>query len=361
MDNIYTLRPSQAIEFLKACAEIKAPAFLVGPPGVGKSSLVAQFAQAVGARFPEPFIVSTVLPSDIRGVGVPDNQTQRLRYYMTRFFPPSDSQEKWVLFYDELTNADRRLQAPLQELILNGRVGDYHLPPGAYQVAAGNGDTDNCHTYQLSEALRDRFIFAKVEPHPGDWLEWGVKNHIHPDVLAFIKVKPEYLHYNLLGKKVEELGYVKPTNRGWHKVSDALYLQPPKDILEIIIAGKVGAQAAAMFLTTREQLRQMPDIDLFLKTAQADVAAAAKMVPRTTVGLWGLTFSLLSRIETIRQASDCLLVLAKVKKEPSLPVAEVLCLFMSNLVDKFSKQVAELAACPGVRANAELIDYVTAK
>ena len=53
-------------------------------------------------------------------------------------FLPGPEQPAGILFLDELTAADQRLQISAYSLILDRRVGHYRLPDGWQVVAAGN-------------------------------------------------------------------------------------------------------------------------------------------------------------------------------------------------------------------------------
>ena len=179
--NVYNCNAAQLKEVLHLGYRTGIPVYVSGPPGIGKSEIVAQFAQEIEANFPNPLILSSVQPEDVRGVGIPNRHTRRLDFYQLGFFPPSDSSERWVLFYDELSNADKRLQAPLQQLILFRQTGDYTLPKDCYQVAAGNSTLDECYAYELSRALEDRFCIVNLKVAVEPWVDWALQAGIHPD------------------------------------------------------------------------------------------------------------------------------------------------------------------------------------
>lgn len=81
MDTSVTVKPSLAIAILKSGLNVNVPMFLWGPPGIGKSQIVAQ----VAADLNLPLIdIRAVLldPVDLRGVPSVENGT-------TRWNPPN--------------------------------------------------------------------------------------------------------------------------------------------------------------------------------------------------------------------------------------------------------------------------------
>ena len=78
-----TLTQRQVSEFLLHVAIVR-PVFIWGPPGIGKSSLVAQFAESVGLTCVS-LLGSQLAPEDI--IGVPQIIDGK-----SRFCPPRSSQ-----------------------------------------------------------------------------------------------------------------------------------------------------------------------------------------------------------------------------------------------------------------------------
>ena len=88
---------------------------LWGPRGVGKSSIVQQ----VAAHFGVPLVdlrLTTIEPVDIRGAIYADDAQQRTVWFPPEFLPGPE-QPAGILFLDELTAADQRLQISAYSLI----------------------------------------------------------------------------------------------------------------------------------------------------------------------------------------------------------------------------------------------------
>ena len=124
-------------------------AMIWGPPGIGKSAIVAAVASAHQLRFVDVRL-SQLAPTDLRGLPVPKDG-------VSTWFPPEFLPQDGVgiLFLDELTMAPPTMQGVAQQLILDRRVGSYELPP--WMVCLGRrkpqrgpslGVRDACTTVQ---------------------------------------------------------------------------------------------------------------------------------------------------------------------------------------------------------------------
>lgn len=90
-----------------------------GPPGIGKSSIVAQLARKHQIDFIDVRL-SQLAPTDLRGLPVPENGVSK--WYPPEFLPSSG---RGILFLDELNMAPPAMQGVAQQLILDRRVGSY--------------------------------------------------------------------------------------------------------------------------------------------------------------------------------------------------------------------------------------------
>lgn len=101
---------------------ITRPVFIWGPPGIGKSSLVEQFAQQLGLEC-VALLGSQLAPEDL--IGIP-----KIDGGVSRFYPPSMivREREFVLFIDELNIASQEIQKAFYSLILDKRIGEYRLP-----------------------------------------------------------------------------------------------------------------------------------------------------------------------------------------------------------------------------------------
>jgi MoxR-like ATPase len=184
------MKPSDIASSLQLLAQIQKPAFVWGPPGVGKSQIVAQVAALLGIRLID---IRAILldPVDLRGL--PTVEQGRAAWATPAFLPEDGS---GILFLDELNAAPPLVQAACYQLVLDRAVGEYRLPDGWTVFAAGNREGDRAVTSRMSSALANRFVHLVFEPDLDDWSRWAMgPGDLRPEVVAFLRWRPELLHH----------------------------------------------------------------------------------------------------------------------------------------------------------------------
>lgn len=231
------MKPTRLNSVLESLLTQRWPAFIWGPPGVGKSSVVQQIAARKGLPVVD-LRASLLDPTDLRGIPSIDNGRA---VWCPPAFLPDASQPPGVLFLDEINAAPPLVQASLYQLVLDRRVGEYVLPPGWWIVAAGNRQQDRAVTFRMSSALANRFVHLDMETDVDDWRAWALARRIDPLVLSFIGVRPALL----LGEPGETQAY--PTPRSWEMASDVMSaMGGPKEAGDVL-PGVVGQGAAVEF------------------------------------------------------------------------------------------------------------------
>ncbi len=225
------------------------PVFIWGAPGIGKSSLVEQFAECVGLPCVS-LLGSQLAPEDI--IGIP-----QVKDGVSEFLPPKmiARKEPYVLFLDELNACSQEVQKAFYSLIYEKRVGEYHLPEGSIIIGAGNRAQDGAIVKTMSSALVNRMFHVQMKSDPRQWLSWAYENDIHPWVTDYITQRPDHLFAE--PPKTEE-PYSTP--RSWHMLSDILkeYGAGERDVSEetirMLAGGCVSPQHAGMFAAYTRQL-----------------------------------------------------------------------------------------------------------
>lgn len=187
------------------------PVFIWGAPGIGKSSIVEDFAAELGLSC-VCLTGSQLAPEDL--IGVP-----QIVDGTSVFCPPRSlvRKEPFCLFLDELNACSLEVQKAFYSLILERRIGEYHLPEGSIVLAAGNRMQDGAITHPLPSALLNRMFHVELQPSARIWLSWASAHGIHPDVYGYLCARPDHL-WSQPSKTEEPFS----TPRSWHMLSDAL-------------------------------------------------------------------------------------------------------------------------------------------
>lgn len=205
-----TVTQKQLSELLLNIAVVR-PVFIWGPPGIGKSTLVQQFAESLGLPCVS-LLGSQLAPEDI--IGVP-----QISNGVSHFCPPRiiARKEPYCLFLDELNACSQEVQKAFYSLIHEHRIGEYELPKGSIVIGAGNRAQDSAIVKPMSSALINRMMHIQLKVSCKDWLEWASANEIHPFVIEYINLRPDHLW-------TQPPKYEEPfsTPRSWHMLSDAL-------------------------------------------------------------------------------------------------------------------------------------------
>jgi midasin (ATPase involved in ribosome maturation) len=232
------MKPSRVEEVLSHLLHTRWPAFIWGPPGVGKSSIVRKVAKDRGLDILD-IRASLLDPTDLRGIPTVENGMAR---WCPPSFLPSDKDSKGIIFFDELNAAPPLVQASLYQLTLDRRVGEYCLPDGWRILAAGNRAEDKSITFRMPAALSNRFVHLDYEVSMDDWSAWAIKKGIHPLVLGFLTLRQELL-FNMSGNDK-----AFPSPRSWEMVSDVIKQIGNTNNSHDIILGIVGEGATTEFL-----------------------------------------------------------------------------------------------------------------
>jgi MoxR-like ATPase len=252
-----TVSPAQVPELLLGLATVR-PVFLWGAPGIGKSSLVRQFADSLG--LPCVSLIGTQLaPEDL--IGVP----QITPAGRARFCPPESiaRDEPYCLFLDELNAATPDVQKAFYSLILDRRIGSYELPAGSIVIGAGNRATDNALARPMASALVNRLVHVHLRASTSDWLAWAADHAIHPWVVDYLTDRPDHL-WSAPPKTEEPFS----TPRSWHMLSDALRsfgTELDGATLEVLARGLLTPQHAVSFGGYVKIVRNAYGLDAILK------------------------------------------------------------------------------------------------
>jgi len=242
-------------EFNSAMHGLHTPVMLWGPPGVGKSQIVAQVAREHDA----PVIdirLSQMEPSDLRGI--PMRVGDHVDWAIPSILPDAGRHgPAGILFLDEITSAPPSVSAAAYQLILDRCLGNYRVPDGWAIFAAGNRQGDRGVTYTMPSPLANRFSHFDVDLNLDDWVHWAYRNGIDERIIAFLRFRPEKLfEFDPAHNPV-----AFPTPRSWEFAHNALrkFSDQPELLTETLQAC-VGPATGIEVKAYIDNLSNMPDL-----------------------------------------------------------------------------------------------------
>ena len=174
--------------------------FLLGAPGIGKSSVVKAICQANNWGFHELLCNQIAMQADLTGcrtVTYKDDKGQDQAKQV--FFPHAVVKEAIeealqfpnktvVLFLDEVNRTTAAVTSALLTFITARKIGTETLPENIKLIAAGN---DDGNVISLDMASTTRFILRRCQPDAMTFLTLG---KIHPVIEDLLKTQPALIY-----------------------------------------------------------------------------------------------------------------------------------------------------------------------
>lgn len=289
-----TVTPNSAKASLKHALFKKRPIFLWGPPGIGKSDIVAQVCNTFENSHLIDIRLSLWDPTDIKGMPYYAANDNTMKWAPPQELPSEEFAAQFkhiVLFLDEMNSAAPAVQAAAYQLILNRRVGTYKLPDNVMIVAAGNREADKGVTYRMPAPLSNRFIHLEMQVSFDDWFAWAVDNNQHKDVVGYLTFAKKDLYD--FDPKSPSRSFATP--RSWSFVSELLEDNIDENTTTDLVAGSVGEGLAVKFMAHRKVASSMPNPTDILK------GKVKEMKSKEISAMYSLTVSLCYEL---KEASD---------------------------------------------------------
>ena len=252
-----TVSPNKAKNSILRAFKKKRPLFLWGPPGIGKSDIIAQIGEQLDALVID-IRLSLWEPTDIKGIPYYAANDNKMMWAAPAELPTAEMAKKHkniILFLDEMNSAAPAVQAAAYQLILNRRVGQYELPENVMIVAAGNRESDKGVTYRMPAPLANRFVHLELAVDFDDWFQWAVDNDIHSDVVGYLTFAKKDLYD--FDPKSPSRSFATP--RSWSFVSELLEDDDDEGTTTDLVAGAVGEGLAVKFMAHRKVAANLPN------------------------------------------------------------------------------------------------------
>lgn len=123
-------------------------------PGMGKTTLSHTLAKVLGLAYSRIQFTSDLLPADMLGINIFDNNEQSFRFHPGPIF-------NQLILADEINRASPKTQSALLEAMEERQVsldGETHALPSPFFVIGTQNPSHQAGTYPLPESQLDRFL-----------------------------------------------------------------------------------------------------------------------------------------------------------------------------------------------------------
>jgi len=242
---------------IKSLFPIQRTVCIEGSPGGGKTTIVQQVAKELDVPYIERHM-PTMLVEDF-GIPMVMGDNEALSYKLPDWFPvKGKSPDKGILCFDDRNQANADLQKVLANICQARDLHGVPLPDGWMVVSTGNKQSDRAGANRVLSHLRNRETVVELETHLDDWSSWAIDNDVKPEVISFIRFRPNLLH------DFDPQRDQNATPRSWVEgVSDVLGVVASDAEYECF-KGAVGEGPAAEFVGYLRIFRKLPNPDNIL-------------------------------------------------------------------------------------------------
>lgn len=244
---------------------------IVGDAGIGKSALVEEVADQMGAdlfttvvslsekgdlAIPVPPLTSDSFV-ETKGYGRLANVQFGYSETLIRIIKDAEAHpgRTIIWFLDEFNRGTTAVQSELMNLVLQRRINALRLPATVKIIIAENPDStmagfgDREYAVATADAaIKDRTVRLVMTTATAEWLAWAKRTGINQLVINYLTTYPERL--SILDPENLDL---HPTPRAWERVSrnlNQLRQLPPADQQSLaadLFSGDLGTEVGVSF------------------------------------------------------------------------------------------------------------------
>jgi len=205
------------------------PVLLMGPPGIGKTAVMAQVARECHIG-----LVSYTITHHTRqsAIGLPyilkknygGREYSVTEYTMSEIIASVYDQieksglSEGILFIDEINCVSETLAPAMLQFLQGKTFGSHKVPQGWVIVAAGNPPEYNKSVKEFDIVTLDRVKRIDIREDFGVWKAYGYSQNIHGAIMTYLDIKKE--NFYCVETTVDGKRFV--TARGWEDLSEMI-------------------------------------------------------------------------------------------------------------------------------------------
>lgn len=232
-----------------------------GEPGIGKTELIKACAKKHGYQF---WMSHPAISEPVDYKGYPMAYTSQTGKRICDFLPDShldkliEADVPTIAFLDDVGQAPGSVQAALMQLIQERRVNGHAISDKVVWIGATNSTTHQAGVMGFIEPFKGRWgAIVRLESSLNDWCDWALGEDMPPELVAFLRTRPELLHAFKPSKTLER----SPDPRSWEKVGRWMNIKV-NDL--DVHTGCVGKGAATELNAFLRLAKDAPSLDTIL-------------------------------------------------------------------------------------------------
>lgn len=239
--------------------------YLSGPPGIGKSDLLAQIAVEMNAALNVQYIGTMLIEHFGMPLATRDGDFQKWSHpeiFNTDILRVDERKDMFngmvILALDDLHLATKTIQTYLFQLLTYRAIHNKKMPDNFVIICAGNRSSDKAGFQPIMAPIANRLDFIEVKGEAADWLtNFAIPRNLRADIITFIEQYPDLLNSTPL----ESSAWA--SSRSWTYTSYTLdnYEASNNHELSIqdlrcLVEGKVGTEHASKYIEYRKLFYQ---------------------------------------------------------------------------------------------------------
>lgn len=250
------MRPNELVKLLAKTIPAKMPVLITGRPGIGKSEIVSQVCDQVGADL----IISHPVvsdPVDYKGALFIDSNDE------ANFLPIGDlkklltATKLTVFFLDDLGQASTAVQSACMQLVLARQINGHKISDHVAFVSATNRREDRAGVGGFLEPLKSRFTIVNLEPTLDDWIDWALAQDWMPmELIGAVRFRPKWVTEWSPAKNHSIVN--TPTPRNIAEIGRLMNLGLPREVQFSAFAGRLGEASATELMAFLDLYMNLP-------------------------------------------------------------------------------------------------------